>query len=329
MSTELKPQTDLQVAEESATSVPPLRSGGGLGRRQRVSLLPSHVSRVESEDASPLLPHASRVEGEHASRLTRSSSRAAGVRIAPSGGATARRLDARRWHFQHGPIDLIIGADGEAHAIEAALERVWGRFQTILPELVDELPLLRSAVQSATEVRGSVARRMVAACRPHGAEFITPMAAVAGAVADELIETFRADPRILRAYINNGGDIALHLAPGQSYAVGLFADLGRIERHERIALDGEVSIDATLPVRGVATSGWRGRSFSLGIADSATVLARDGAAADAAATLIANAVNADHPAITRRSARELDPDSDLGEHLVTVDVGALDGAAIG
>jgi len=81
-------------------------------------------------------------------------------------------------------------------------------------------------------------------------------------------------------------------------------------------------------VRGIATSGWRGRSFSLGIADSVTVLARDGAAADAAATLVANAVNVDHPAVERRPARDLDPDSDLREHPVTVAVGTLDFEAL-
>jgi ApbE superfamily uncharacterized protein (UPF0280 family) len=238
-------------------------------------------------------------------------------------GAERARLDPRRWHFRHGPIDLIIGADGDATAIEAAIERAWQRFQTVLSELVAELTLLRSAVQLASAARGPVARRMISACSPHAAEFITPMAAVAGAVADELIEVFRADGRILRAYINNGGDIALHLTPGQCYAVGLFADLGRIERRERLALDGELKIDADLPVRGVATSGWRGRSFSLGIADSVTVLARCAAAADAAATMIANCVNVDDPAILRQPACELKDDTDLGQRLVTVRVDAL------
>jgi len=79
-----------------------------------------------------------------------------------------------------------------------------------------------------------------------------------------------------------------------------------------------------MKVRGVATSGAGGRSFSLGIADAATVLAGDAAAADAAATLVANAVDLPgHPAIMRRPARDLDPDSDLGDRLVTVAVGAL------
>jgi ApbE superfamily uncharacterized protein (UPF0280 family) len=59
-----------------------------------------------------------------------------------------------------------------------------------------------------------------------------------------------------------------------------------------------------------------------------TVLALDAATADVAATLIANAVDLDHPAVLRRPARLLDPDSDLGDRLVTVSVGPLDGPAV-
>jgi hypothetical protein len=82
-------------------------------------------------------------------------------------------------------------------------------------------------------------------------------------------------------------------------------------------------VQAGDPVRGIATSGWRGRSFSLGIADAATVLARTAAMADAAATMIANAVNLQHPGIGRRPAREIQCDSDLGDRLVTVAVPVL------
>jgi ApbE superfamily uncharacterized protein (UPF0280 family) len=83
------------------------------------------------------------------------------------------------------------------------------------------------------------------------------------------------------------------------------------------------------PARGIATSGWKGRSFSLGIADSVTVLAATAAAADVAATLIGNAVTADHPAIARAPASGLDPDSDLGDRPVTIAVGPLDGGTVG
>jgi ApbE superfamily uncharacterized protein (UPF0280 family) len=160
------------------------------------------------------------------------------------------------------------------------------------------------------------------ACHPYRAAFITPMAAVAGSVAQELIGCYERDG-VERAWVNNGGDIALHLAPGQSVRVGLYADLARFDPRDALALDGRFEVSSELPVRGVATSGWRGRSFSLGIADSVTVLAKSAAEADAAATVIANAVDVDDPRIVRRPACELKDDTDLGAIPVTVDVPLL------
>ena len=245
------------------------------------------------------------------------------ARSSPSSGAQRAPLPDGRWHFHHGPIDLVIGADGDPQSVSQAVEAAWRRFEIILPELVGELRLLRSPVQQAQDVKGSVARRMIAACWPHRSCFITPMAAVAGAVADELIECFGAQAGVRRAYVNDGGDIALHLAAGESFQVGLFADLGRIARRKPLHLDGRFEVTAALPVRGVATSGWRGRSLSLGIADSVTVLAGTAAQADAAATMIANAVYVGDDSIVRRPASSLKDDTDLGDRLVTVEVGTL------
>jgi ApbE superfamily uncharacterized protein (UPF0280 family) len=242
--------------------------------------------------------------------------------VAPS-GAMRLALDDGRWHFQHGPIDLIIQAGGDADAVRRATENAWLRFGAILPELVAELAQLRQPVRGANTLQGPVARRMYEACGPHSAQFITPMAAVAGAVADEIIAFFRNEAGVERAYVNNGGDIALHLSAGQSYKVGLFTDLARFDGSDELQLDGGFVIDAALPVRGIATSGWRGRSFSLGIADSVTVLASNAATADAAATIVANAVNSDHPAVGRAPASSLKDDTDLGDLPVTVDVGDL------
>jgi ApbE superfamily uncharacterized protein (UPF0280 family) len=192
------------------------------------------------------------------------------------------------------------------------------RFDGLLEELVAELPLLRRPIGAERpRPEGPVAARMVAAVWPHRALYITPMAAVAGAVADEILAAMVADRGLERAYVNDGGDIALHLTPGRSFTAGL---VGRVERP---ALDGTCRISHDLPVRGIATSGRGGRSLSRGIADSVTVLATDGAGADAAATLIANAVDLDHPAIRRIPAVELDPDSDLGELPVTMAVERL------
>ena len=242
--------------------------------------------------------------------------------------AQRKPMDAQRWHFQHGPIDLVIGADGDAAAVASAHEAAWQRFEQVLPELVQELPLLRQAVSSkATDcpLKGPVARRMWQACRPYAMDFITPMAAVAGSVAQEIIACYQR-PGIARAWVNNGGDIAMHLTPGQSLRVGLYADIARLDvaqLQDQLLLDGQFSVQAAIPVRGVATSGWRGRSFSMGIADSVTVLARTAAQADAAATVIANAVNVNDARVQRAPAASLKDDSDLGQRLVTTGVPPL------
>jgi ApbE superfamily uncharacterized protein (UPF0280 family) len=235
-------------------------------------------------------------------------------------------LPGNRLHLNEGPIDLIIWADGAPEAVAAAYRAAERRFDGLLAELVAELPLLRMPLGSSSGeeryVRGPIARRMVEACGPYRSQFITPMAAVAGAVAEAVLGAMTAAAPLTRAYVNDGGDIALHLTPGTSLAIGVVRSL------ETAVPEGEVRISHSMGVRGIATSGWRGRSFSLGIADAVTVLAQDAPGADVAATLIANAVNIDDPAVRRQPAQALDPDSDLGDRLVTVDVGPLAPAQI-
>src|SRR6202000_253358 len=112
-----------------------------------------------------------------------------------------------RWHFQHGPIDIVIGADGDPAALASAHEAAWTRFQDVLAELVVELRTLRSPVRGPCPLQGVIARRMWIGCRPYHSKFITPMAAVAGSVAEELIRAYERSG-VARAWINNGGDIA-------------------------------------------------------------------------------------------------------------------------
>ncbi len=240
------------------------------------------------------------------------------------GGATAVWLaDGKRLHFQHGPIDLIIEASGTPDSVDLAYRAAWERFENVLAELVEELPRLRDCCPlEGLCLRGAVARRMELACRPHAAYAVTPMAAVAGAVADEILDVMTGSAGLDRAYVNNGGDIALHLNDGERFEVAM-AGLAPTP----VGL-GKISLGADDP-GGLATSGRHGRSFSLGIADSVTVLADNAAVADVAATLIANAVDLpEHPGIRRHPARDLDPESDLGDRLVTVDVPELPSAEI-
>ncbi|MHC2825539.1 ApbE superfamily uncharacterized protein (UPF0280 family) [Bradyrhizobium huanghuaihaiense] len=227
--------------------------------------------------------------------------------------------DGRRLHLQDGPIDLIVEARGRADAVRAAYEAAARRFTGLLDELCAELPELRGAAGTRTSLKGVVARRMHAAVAPYASGcFITPMAAVAGSVAEEILGAMLGAATLDRAYVNNGGDIALHLGKSTHFAVGL------MDRPDRDGVMRTMRVDADDPVRGIATSGRHGRSFSLGIADAVTVLAATASQADAAATVIANAVDLPgHPAIIRKPASELQPDSDLGARLVTREVGEL------
>ena len=230
--------------------------------------------------------------------------------------------DGRRLHLNHGPIDLIVHAIGNPDDVQLSYNQAKDFFPKILPTLVSELSNLRKPFDETWEPEGTVARRMQKACSKYCSEFVTPMAAVAGAVADEVLQKIILGGYLQKAYINNGGDIAFHLTRGQSLTAGLVAD------YHMPHIDGECLLTFEMPVRGIATSGWKGRSFSLGIADSVTVLAGDGASADIAATLIANAVNTDHPSVERKPASTQDPDSDLNDCLVTTRVGKLDQEAI-
>jgi ApbE superfamily uncharacterized protein (UPF0280 family) len=228
--------------------------------------------------------------------------------------------DGRRLHLQDGPIDLVIEACGDRAEVEIAYAAAAESFTGLLDRLCGELPeLRRRAAARLPGLKGVVARRMHAAVLPYAdTHFITPMAAVAGAVAEEVLGAMTRAATLTRAYVNNGGDIALHLSSGEKFIVGLVAHV------DPPTLAGKTIIEADSVVRGIATSGRHGRSFSLGIADAVTVLARTASQADAAATMIANAVDLPgHPGIVRVPACEIQPDNDLGERLVTRDVAPL------
>jgi len=245
-------------------------------------------------------------------------------------GPTSHELSQGRRHFQHGPIDIIAYAEGDPVSVAQAHEAAWQRFGQILPELVHELAELRKPVRGAGTLKGPIAQSMWQACKAclidaDAEAFLTPMAAVAGSVAQNLNACYQA-PGIKRAWVNNGGDIALHLTEDTAVSIGLFADLARLDEQQLIAgvqTDAVFEVTHGMGIGGVATSGWRGRSFSLGIADSVTVFAASASQADAAATMIANAVNVSDLRVVRQPASALKDDSDLGQRLVTVAVPKL------
>ncbi len=227
--------------------------------------------------------------------------------------------DGRRLHLQQGPIDLVIEARGASDAVGAAYQRAAKAFAPLLSALCEELTALRQPTRAGCAFAHPVAQAMQAATLPlaegQGEEpfraFMTPMAAVAGAVADHIVEAVWGEGLSLLA-VNNGGDIALRLAGGEMFTLGMVAT------PEAPRLFGRVALLADDGIGGLATSGWRGRSFSRGIADAVTVLARTSAEADAAATLIANAVDLPgRSGVLRVPACQIQPDNDLGDRLVT------------
>ena len=227
--------------------------------------------------------------------------------------------DGNRLHLNHGPIDLIIEAFGDHAVVRSAYEQAQIKFNHILIDLVAELSLLRAPVsQNKKLLKSAIGLRMQDAVYPFYPTFVTPMAAVAGAVADYMLSILCENNKLRKAYVNNGGDIAIYLEDNEVFNIGIITDL------KTRAIGGTIAITQIDNINGIATSGRHGRSHSLGIADAVTVLAKNSAQADAAATLIANAVDLQDTTLVKKiPANELSPDSDLADKLVTVDVGKL------
>ena len=220
-----------------------------------------------------------------------------------------------------GPMTLTISAwaGGRPRPVMAA--QAARRALACLAELADFQNYLKRRAVDLPPDRPlpAVVARALAGARLAPGE-LTPLAAVAGAVADEVADRtleLGAD----KVIVNNGGDIALRLLGRRRALVGLKPPDG--PDGSPAPLLGRLRVSAGMGLGGVASSGWQGRSLSPGVADLVTVWAADAATADAAATLIADQVDVDCPAVLRAPARELDPDSDLGSRLVTRQVGQL------
>ncbi len=227
--------------------------------------------------------------------------------------------DGERLHLQHGPMDIIAEAFGTDEEVGKAYFQGSAFFQSILQDLVEDLDVLRAPVTRSSPRRmGAIAADMYdAASRFSENRYVTPMAAVAGSVADAVLQAMSDGRQLCKLYVNNGGDIALHLDGKARFKGGIVnnPDLPSVNANfELSVIDG---------VGGIATSGWRGRSLSSGIADAVTVLASTAALADVAATIIAGDVMTSDPSIIQRPAITVRDDTDLGDMLVTTEVGKL------
>lgn len=208
--------------------------------------------------------------------------------------------------LEHGKPLLTLAEEGGRLAIK------------LLEDLAKFLPVLkrRSEELNIEDRLPDIVRRMIEATKKMEEPDLTPLAAVAGTTS-EMVADFIFSKGGTKVIVENGGDIALRLREGELASVGVKTAIDSKQPGYRI------SIDSTMGIGGVATSGLGGRSFTKGIASAVTVLAEKASMADAAATVIGNFTNIDDPKITRTLAEEIYPDTDIAGQWVTIKVGEL------
>jgi len=221
----------------------------------------------------------------------------------------------------YGPMELGVQLEGDKETLRVCCEQVPGMAQDLLTEVASYQPIMRmKGCELAVKERWPrVVRRMVRSVQAVASNELTPMAAVAGAISDEVLLRLLegSGGRLTRALVNNGGDMAVY-SPHELVRVGIRGS-GTTDESMREIVAPKMNIPY-----GIATSGWRGRSFSQGIADAVVVVGPEGAVADAAATHVGNHVGDEGiETVKRQKALQLDPETDIPNLWITVECGGL------
>ena len=214
-----------------------------------------------------------------------------------------------------GPLHMTVNVSGRGIPL-SDLARSGAMYALeILKQQADLLSVIKARVfdLSMNEIYPKAVNRMISAVSSMNDPSLTPLAAVAGVTSD-MVADYVARDGATKIIVNNGGDIAIRLREGEMATVGLRLNLTRPD-YEYLAL-----IDRDC---GICTSGIGGRSFTLGVADGVTVLAREAAIADAAATFLGNKTVVASPKVNRVLAESVYPDTDLVGVEVTHSVSAL------
>ncbi|MGD9577899.1 MAG: FAD:protein FMN transferase [Syntrophorhabdus sp.] len=216
-----------------------------------------------------------------------------------------------------GPASLVVNGEKQGAPYDFNRFKLEEKIRNILEDIKEYLPILK---QKAYKIKNTkhlpdVPRIMVEAVKTIDEMSLTPMAAVAGSVSDALKEFIKGEG-LDNISINNGGDISVFDSCGKGLKVGI----GDIHTGETSPYT--ISIYG-LTDYGLATSGFGGRSFTLGLADSVTVVAATGAVADAAATFLCNNTNTYTDQVRRKKAIEIDPLTDIPDEYVTIEINKL------
>lgn len=163
---------------------------------------------------------------------------------------------------------------------DAATEEIVSQ-RRILDDYIKSHPGFRYSFEPIELLNGApeVAHRMARAARIVG---VGPMAAVAGVMAQCAAEA-ALKAGAPEAIVENGGDIYLKAA--EPVLIALNAGTAKLSNRLAFSLESEDT-----PISICSSSGLMGHSKSLGKCDLATVVAKDAALADAAATQASNLV---------------------------------------
>lgn len=226
-------------------------------------------------------------------------------------------LDGGRIMAEYGPMRLIISAWlGKVPQRDLCISASRMAFTYLERIAALRATLSRPLARHQAHIEDPVARAMIESVLAVGDEDLTPLAAVAGSLADAVAD-YMFVRGMSRVVVNNGGDVAVRIRGADQVRVGVAAS-GRPARPSHT-----IVLDSSSPSWGVATSGLGGRSFTRGVASAVTVLARNASLADAAATAVANASFVEDNNVIRRKAGEIDPATDIPDLMVTVRVGPL------
>jgi uncharacterized protein len=221
---------------------------------------------------------------------------------------------------EYGPMRLVIAASiGKVVQTEAAVraaEESFGFFERVARHRGS---LGRKSLECRDKISDPLVLRMIESVVQVGDEDLTPMAAVAGTIADEVAE-FLSSRGMTKVVVDNGGDVAVKLRGDEPLSVGIRPDVGHAKISHVLALTSDSQS------WGVATSGLGGRSLTRGTASAVTTLAKTASLADAAATAVANASFVEDAHVVQRSAEQVDPYTDIPGIPVTVGVGTLNEA---
>jgi len=216
-----------------------------------------------------------------------------------------------------GPMRLVIAARiGQVAQPQQAM-RAAEQAVRFLEGVAQARPFLgRDYRGLISRVADPLALKMAASVQTVGDDDLTPMAAVAGTMADAVAD-FLFERGMTRVLVDNGGDAAIRSCDGEPVTVGIRP------RVDRAAITNVVVLGPERTSWGVATSGLGGRSLTRGVLDAATIVAADASLADAAATAVANAGHIADRAVVRGPAEEIDPHTDIAGLEVTLRVGQL------